>query len=719
MEDMFSCDEDQVNLAEFCCTCTYPLPCICAQCKNTHLSKPSTQKHHFLPLAAKEKITSAKQLGRVQHRLYQLDITYNELALVSGTFKKLREEIEASFLELVQLLTETKDKYLAQVNILGAAYERRVNETRSETYNNAWEGKNFEPADPLAALIWKHEPGDEDDFDFRYQIDVRKDLLEKAFEVSWVQPFPGIPSYPEEAFSVKITLDSGEMESVYVQPRHSIEKVKWAARSKIRSLPEQFILWANSQVLQNDWSVEYCGLSTDSKIHLTTNIFINVTTVAWEPVRLIADLNSTVNELLASLPADDKSRERGELLLLCGEKCLKGDSSLAQCGIGNETTVRAVRAILTQFDLIVQMPAEKTTIIKVQNSNIMVSEVKQRINEAEGLQSVDYSLNYRGKELNNQFPLIFYNVQEGDSLFLQPTEIGRIQVVVELIESNMVEGKCDTVLERLIIEVDKWDTIRTVIDKLQEKSIGVDKLYFNKELLQNNRFLISYDVQNQFIIQAFAILVYFKMLTGINFTQYVQKSDTIKSIKAKLQDRKDIPSDQQLLFWNGYILDDGRTIADYNIQNKSTLHLALRLSKDWVIYVKTLYGKIFTLDVERSDTIAVIKAKIHDKEVVPLDQQRLFFDEIELKDNRTLAGYNIKNASTLHLVLKGGDSFIFVKTLTGKTFALEAKSSDIIQAVKAKMHDKEGIPTEEQRLIFPGWQLEDDRTLTDYKIKNE
>lgn len=174
MESMLSCVEDQTNLASFCCTCSYPLPCICELCKQTHCAKYSAQKHHLLPLSAKEKITSAKQLARVQHRLNQLDITYNELTLVSGTLQQLREEIEASFRELVQLLTETKNKYLAQVNILGEVYERRIKETMSETYSNAWREKDFNTANPLAALIWKHEPGNETDFDVQYQVDVRK-----------------------------------------------------------------------------------------------------------------------------------------------------------------------------------------------------------------------------------------------------------------------------------------------------------------------------------------------------------------------------------------------------------------------------------------------------------------------------------------------------------------------------------------------------------------
>lgn len=213
--------------------------------------------------------------------------------------------------------------------------------------------------------------------------------------------------------------------------------------------------------------------------------------------------------------------------------------------------------------------------------------------------------------------------------------------------------------------------------------------------------------------------IFVKNITGKNIILQVEPNDTILNVKTQIQKKEGISIVQQRLVFAGKQLDDKTTLFDNNIQNGFTLHLILKPISEIRLFIK-FSKNTFNLNIGDSETVGKLKELIEEKEKIPINKQKLYFNGIELEDNnRKLSDYEIKNDDSVSLVSLIQEIQVFVKTLNNKSITLKVKLENTVKDLKELIKEKEGHKVEEQRLNFNGKELDNSKTLFEYGVQSE
>eukprot|EP00296_Roombia_truncata_P008482 JP446967.1.p2 GENE.JP446967.1~~JP446967.1.p2 ORF type:complete len:154 (-),score=52.07 JP446967.1:245-706(-) len=129
-------------------------------------------------------------------------------------------------------------------------------------------------------------------------------------------------------------------------------------------------------------------------------------------------------------------------------------------------------------------------------------------------------------------------------------------------------------------------------------------------------------------------------------------------------------------------------------------------------------SKTFSLHVEHDDTILSIKEQLHQHDFAVPQHQRLMLNGSELFNDAVVADCHMREEATIIAAVNlCGGTMINVKTLTGNIIQINIDSNDKIMRIKERVEEKEGIPPVQQRLIFGGKQMSDEKTVSDYNIE--
>ena len=424
-----------------------------------------------------------------------------------------------------------------------------------------------------------------------------------------------------------------------------------------------------------------------------------------EPSNTIKDLKIKIEE------KEGIQVEKQKLIL--NDKELGNDKILEDCDIKDDSIIYyEQKNNNSNIKICIKMLTGKSFDLEV-NQTDTIKIIKDKINTKENIPPEQQGLVFAGKTLEDWKTLCDYSIKNESTLHL----VLRLNSVRKLTIKTNID-------KTLYIDFNPSNTIKNIKEKIEiEEKLDSSqfRLFHNDILLNDDQTIQDYNIsiddainlvaQNIIIIRT---IDYKDIYLQVNFYDHIER------IIEKLRHKVEIPPKQYiLLLKNGLILEDDKTLNDYNIKENSIIYI--KYYKKLEIVVNMNNEKYFYLNVKSLDTINTIINYINKIERLIPNKYKFIYNKEKIDDfNKTLEFYEINNGSILYL-LTIDIIHIFVQNLLGKQIIIKVDSIyTTIRDIKEKINEKEGISPDQYILKYNEIKLEDDnKTIDDYDINKK
>ncbi|KAA6387077.1 MAG: putative Ubiquitin B, partial [Streblomastix strix] len=283
-----------------------------------------------------------------------------------------------------------------------------------------------------------------------------------------------------------------------------------------------------------------------------------------------------------------------------------------------------------------------------------------------------------------------------------------------------------------LIPDDQVQEMKRMISEKADTPVEMQLLRYGDNVFMNDETIGHYGIEegDVILLETQTRFLQIVMENGVRVRMIVKNEERIIDVCKRACDEAKISSDQVQLLYKYKSINQNKLIGELDLENDGSLTVKKSLI---FINVRRQSDKIVRIKAKKDDTIERVKLEIHGKEGIDPSKQYLFLGKILLENEKTLVDYDINDEETLDLYDILPTTFsrigsqrqmqqmiqIYLRiSKLKKVSDLSVKNSSTIQRLKIEIQDKEGIRINQQRLLYEGTQLEEDKQLIDYNIQS-